>query len=396
MKAARILVQHLTRHSMIPLRHWHWSLPLGLLVLGTVLVWLTGADLALSRLFYDPAQPDPWPYGWAGGWSGFYKWGHLPSTVLALGSVLVLPLRPGGELRAHLRRLGLICLLSLLLGPMLLTNGVLKEFYGRPRPRQVEEFGGKRPFTLVLAPTFRRNENSFPSGHAAGAFGLMALYFGLRHRWRRLAWLALGGGFLYGLLMGYARIIQGGHFLSDILWSAGVVYFSALLCAWWVQHRENRRAGAAPPTVSDTRRSLWWGLALASFGLIFIAFVLRMPFRVYHETAVGLPEEVRQVEMAFFSDRGGFKTMPGKTGEALRLVTRITGRGLPWWNLVPEFNSGEQSPAGSDGKDASHPGPAKFSYTLRPNAVFAVYDTDTTAVLPPGLSLEIKRHKLPR
>jgi membrane-associated PAP2 superfamily phosphatase len=38
--------------------------------------------------------------------------------------------------------------------------------------------------------------------------------------------LALGIG--YGAFIGLVRMIQGAHFLSDILWSLGFVYLSAL------------------------------------------------------------------------------------------------------------------------------------------------------------------------
>jgi membrane-associated PAP2 superfamily phosphatase len=36
------------------------------------------------------------------------------------------------------------------------------------------------------------------------------------------------GGILYGILMGVARISQGGHFASDILWAWGVVHLTAV------------------------------------------------------------------------------------------------------------------------------------------------------------------------
>ena len=44
------------------------------------------------------------------------------------------------------------------------------------------------------------------------------------HKKHALAWLLLGT--CYGTLMGIARILQGGHFLSDILWSVGFVFLS--------------------------------------------------------------------------------------------------------------------------------------------------------------------------
>jgi membrane-associated PAP2 superfamily phosphatase len=38
----------------------------------------------------------------------------------------------------------------------------------------------------------------------------------------------LAGGLSYGLLMGVARMAQGGHFPSDVLWAGGMVYLVGL------------------------------------------------------------------------------------------------------------------------------------------------------------------------
>ena len=35
--------------------------------------------------------------------------------------------------------------------------------------------------------------------------------------------LALGGALLYGTLVGLARIVTGAHFVSDVLWSGGLI-----------------------------------------------------------------------------------------------------------------------------------------------------------------------------
>jgi lipid A 4'-phosphatase len=58
------------------------------------------------------------------------------------------------------------------------------------------------------------------SGHAAMGFFPMALAWVCR-RQRRL-WTA--AGLTIGGLVGLGRILQGGHFLSDVLMSAAVVW----------------------------------------------------------------------------------------------------------------------------------------------------------------------------
>lgn len=104
-------------------------------------------------------------------------------------------------------------------GPGLVANLGFKEHFGRARPREVIEFGGTKAFTppLVLSRECSRN-CSFVSGEASAMY---APFFGLafllpRHRRRLLA-----VGIAAGTLAGVVRIIQGGHFLSDVLF-AGV------------------------------------------------------------------------------------------------------------------------------------------------------------------------------
>jgi membrane-associated PAP2 superfamily phosphatase len=71
---------------------------------------------------------------------------------------------------------------------------------------------------------------SFPSGHASMGFYLMAPAFLLFHR-RRLAHSFVLVGLAGGLALGITRILQGAHFPSDVLWSAGFVYLSSLAMA---------------------------------------------------------------------------------------------------------------------------------------------------------------------
>ncbi|HYC03788.1 MAG TPA: phosphatase PAP2 family protein [Azospirillaceae bacterium] len=121
-------------------------------------------------------------------------------------------------------------LLALLVGPGLITNTVLKDNWGRARPWQVEEFGGKNDFSpaLLIADACERN-CSFVSGDAALAFYLHSFaYVMAARRSRRVLALGLAAGAAAGLL----RIGMGAHFLSDVIFAAvTVMATSALLHA---------------------------------------------------------------------------------------------------------------------------------------------------------------------
>lgn len=115
-------------------------------------------------------------------------------------------------------------LLVLALGPGLLVNVVLKDHWGRARPRQIEMFGGSRQFSPPLTISDQCDVNcAFVSGHAAAGFYFLALAFIMESHRRRI----FAGALAYGTLVGLARIAQGGHFLSDVLFAGLIVYFIA-------------------------------------------------------------------------------------------------------------------------------------------------------------------------
>lgn len=117
--------------------------------------------------------------------------------------------------------------LCALIGPGLVANMGFKEFWGRARPAQIEEFGGTKTFTPATQPTDQCERNcSFISGEASNYFmiGFAFAHLASGVMRRRLFLAAIAAGSFSGLI----RIGAGGHFLSDVVFS-GV--FMALVCA---------------------------------------------------------------------------------------------------------------------------------------------------------------------
>lgn len=120
----------------------------------------------------------------------------------------------------------------LILGAGLIVNVVLKNNFGRARPRNVTQFGGSQQFTPAFVVAGECVTNcSFSSGDGAGAFFSLALALASR---RRRAMLVAAMGF--GGLVSISRIVSGAHFLSDtvvsffVMWIiADVMYFYMLL-----------------------------------------------------------------------------------------------------------------------------------------------------------------------
>lgn len=118
-------------------------------------------------------------------------------------------------------------LIVLIVGPGLIVNTAFKEHFGRARPFTTIEFGGDKTFTPAFVISDQCDKNcSFSSGHAAGAFFVIALAF-LTTR-KREWWIALAT--VYGFSVGLARIVVGGHFFSDVFISYFVVLLVAKLC----------------------------------------------------------------------------------------------------------------------------------------------------------------------
>ncbi len=212
-----------------------WSLLLMVAVSFLFVLW-PELDLLASHLFYDPVQggfiPKEAPPG-----SWLYRvipWFTKAVICFALGCWLVIALKKR-PIAGLTRRKAAFLLLALVLGPGSVVNVVFKDHWGRARPHQIEQFGGEADFTpaWVISDACERN-CSFMSGHAATAFFIMLLGF----VWpkHRMFWLASGVAF--GLLIGLTRMVQGGHFLSDVLLAGLTVYLIGSVLASLLLRKE--------------------------------------------------------------------------------------------------------------------------------------------------------------
>lgn len=209
-----------------------------LMIALTVPFWLSPLDIMAASQFYHADQPaTPWPEENLALWNFFYEGAPILALALLLGALGVLAHSGNGSSDQRLvRRRALFVLLSVMLGPGLIVNMVFKDHYGRPRPRQIEQFQGHLVYQPPGMPGVEGK--SFPCGHCSVGFVLWVFYF-LSRRNRPL--LALGiflGAAVLGILIGLGRMAAGGHFLSDILWSGLLSYgvcallYHALVGRW--------------------------------------------------------------------------------------------------------------------------------------------------------------------
>ncbi|MDH5360290.1 MAG: phosphatase PAP2 family protein [Gammaproteobacteria bacterium] len=127
--------------------------------------------------------------------------------------------------------------LSLSIGPGLIVNSTFKEHWDRARPITVMEFGGDKIFTPAFVISDQCETNcSFTSGHPTILFAFLSLALLLNGQRRRqvIYFSIIGGG-----IIGLGRIIQGGHFLSDVMISGFIVSMVAY-SLYWLMYPDKR------------------------------------------------------------------------------------------------------------------------------------------------------------
>ena len=183
----------------------------------------TSLDLNAAALFMGPsARIDAAKWWWVELINLYIPAAFRTMVVMALlGWLLVTLGSRGKSWRLPLA----FVVLSGTLGPGLLVNSGFKDNWQRARPYQVQPFGGTQQFTRAAVMTDQCNNNcSFVSGHVACGFFLASLM--LVHRRRQRMWGAIGVS--AGLAIGFARMADGAHWLSDVLWACPIT----LLCSW--------------------------------------------------------------------------------------------------------------------------------------------------------------------
>ena len=205
----------------MPKQFLHTLIATTIVIILTVCIVLFDADMRLARLIYADGN---WQGIDAFPWQFIYNYAAIPGFIVAGCGLIVL--LAGFMLKplAAYRKQALFYILLLALGPGLVINVILKDNLGRARPREVIELGGKYEYTQIWQRGETGKNSSFPSGHASSAFYLIAPWFIYRNRKIIPASIALGGGLAYGSLVGFARMLQGGHFFSDVVWAGFLVY----------------------------------------------------------------------------------------------------------------------------------------------------------------------------
>ena len=156
-----------------------------MLLIGiTFLLEYMHADMLFSSQFYSPTTG--WHLGEQQPWLWLHRYGTIPGFIATLAVLLCWYLIQHFPRWAGLRRYLLVFGLVPVIGAGLLVNALLKEHSGRPRPREVVEFGGRWDYQPALEFGTPGKGRSFPCGHCTMGFMFTAgIVF-----WRRSRWIA--------------------------------------------------------------------------------------------------------------------------------------------------------------------------------------------------------------
>lgn len=224
-------------------KHSQWLFPLILLIcIAPATPYL---DLTVSSYFFTSTHEGNGHFSSHPFFELVYLYGPWPGIAVAVISLLIYLVSfyfPSWQKwRAH----SLLLVLTCLLGSVFITHAILKDNWGRPRPKQISEFGGQLTFKPFYKPYFYpqlEKAKSFPSGHTSmGFYFLSFIILGYRLRNQYLICLGIFLTLLFGSILSLTRIAQGGHFFTDVLISALIMWWSALSINWFMTRKKNER-----------------------------------------------------------------------------------------------------------------------------------------------------------
>jgi len=351
--------------------------PLIIVAAGTVYCLWTDFDLALSRQFFDPERQT-----WTGSGSRLivlsYTWGPLFSGLAAFWALFHFFASYMHPRFWAKRAVSLFILLCIVVGPVLVVNGIVKESWRRPRPRDIVEFGGSHPHRKVLEFGNRDYRGkSFPGGHASAGFVLVLFYFLLKGRKPPIPLAALLFAVGWGTWISYVRIALGGHFFSDNLYAFGLNWYVvlALYYKWYLPYTKKRQSMAA---FQPSRRRYVIGicLLLIAAGLLTFRFLFSAPFHIdYPEEKAELPPAVQKLQVRVRAEKGDI-LVRHSASRYVAVQTWISGHALP--DIQAKRNL-EITPQGSTWK---------VEYTVEPDGFYYEYQSHSYIYVPQDIAVE--------
>ncbi len=324
---------------------WDFVLPFGIVVIATMFMALGDRELVWHKTLYDFDNHD-WSLGKAAFWKFLYRAAAVPALITVVGAAVVYVAGFRVRKLGPYRRVALYMILLVVLAPGVIANLVLKEHWGRPRPRDISEFGGRYAYESVLAPDPESTGRSFVCGHATMAFYFMGGWFLFRNRRRAWGYVFLIGGLGYGALVGYMRMLQGGHFASDVLWAGAVTYFTAAALFYLLGLNRNLLPDPFTDGVGKRHTPLWVKLAglVVAAGMV-ASVLLATPYKAERDYVSAYdPSGEKALKVRFSTLLGNVNFV---SGDIFSIRGRAFGHGVPTSGILDRWKEEQDDEGGT-------------------------------------------------
>lgn len=185
---------------------------------GILFAALPDLDLQVADWFFDHDK-SKFPLattGWSDATRRFANWIPWLLVLPAIAALLLKLIYPRSPMRMQ-PSVVVFLVASFLIGPGIVTNVVLKDNWGRPRPNHVQQFAGPSSFVPWWQPGGECRRNcSFVSGEASQAFWTVAPALLAPPQLRPLA---LAGAAVFSASVSSLRVAFGRHFVSDVVFA---------------------------------------------------------------------------------------------------------------------------------------------------------------------------------
>lgn len=296
-----------------------------------ILFFFTDLDIKIMSYFYIDGK---WPVQYQPLWSFLYHASPIFAGIIAIGSILFIIFASVNSKFTKYRVHALFVLLTLALGTGLTVNAILKDHWGRPRPRQIKEFNGNYNYTKPFVIGSETEGKSFPCGHSSVGFTYGVLWFIFRRKNKYIAYKSLFGAITLGILIGAGRMAAGGHFPSDVVWS-GIIPFTIAFFLYYfflnIPLREEiaEKTTYKPVTFGIKQMAVYGSLAAAAIFSVLLATPykrdINYKIKEFSENAT-LPAmlslEIEKADILIDFNE--------KQSEPIKIKGDATGFGLPW------------------------------------------------------------------
>ena len=280
-------------------------------------------DRTITKQFYS--SQSGWYLKNAQPWRWLYQYGTLPGIVLSLvalaGALVVWRRRPASLWPRYL----MVVVLTSVIGAGILVNGILKPYWGRPRPSQIQDFGGQYVYRDALKPGIPGKGKSFTCGHCTMGFVFVALFY-LRRKSPALGWSGLCFGLAYGGLLSAARVVQGAHFVTDCVWSLGIIWMVATILYYFVLDLPGAGDRIQKPVNRIRHRLITAAGMVLAIAMIMASLTRRPYFETYAFNYGSIQGRIRQMVV----DKGDVVRTSIRYSDHGPLYILIHSQGFAW------------------------------------------------------------------